>query len=210
MTRAAGVAAGTAVVGSASAQSSTTHTVKMVSDSQGKYFDPVGLHVAPGDTVKWVIDSGSHSATAYTPDNPRYSGGRRIPQGAENWDSSVLEQSGKSFSHTFETEGTYDYYCIPHRTLGMVGRIVCGSPGGPATQSEIPDQPVGVLPSSKTIVEEGTLEWPYIPNEGHGGPPPLFWAATGLFSLTSVYLFSIFDRESGRYSDLPDIMRDDD
>ncbi|MFB6196487.1 MAG: plastocyanin/azurin family copper-binding protein [Haloplanus sp.] len=185
----------------------STHTVSMLTDAGSFYFDPVGLHVEPGDTVEWINESGKHSTTAYTTDNPRYDGGRRIPEGADTWDSGVLEESGATFSYTFEKPGTYDYYCIPHRSLGMVGRIVCGSPGGPAEETPLPesDTPRGVMPPSDVIVEDGQLAWPYVPNTDHGGPPPLFWGGVGVVGLTSTYLFSVYDRASGRYeeADLP-------
>jgi len=188
--------------------SGTTHTVTMATDRGSFYYDPVGLHVEPGDTVEWVNESGQHSTTAYTQDNPRYDGSRRIPDAAQSWDSGVFEEQGATFSYTFEEPGTYDYYCIPHKTLGMVGRIVCGSPGGPAEENAFPesDTPRGVMPPSDTIVEEGSLEWPYVPTTNHGGPPMLFWSSVGVVGLTSAYLFSVYDRASGRYAelDLPD------
>ena len=37
--------------------------------------------------------------------------------------------------YTFEVEGTYDYYSRRHEVIGMVGRIVVGSPGGPGEQT---------------------------------------------------------------------------
>lgn len=107
------------------------------------YFDPVGLAVEPGTTVRFEIAGGSHSATAYE---------NRVPDGAVPFDSGVI--SGGSYEHTFETPGTYDYYCIPHRRVGMVGRIVVGDPGGPAEDSSIPD---GAVPDSETIVTEGSV-----------------------------------------------------
>lgn len=55
------------------------------------------------------------------------------------------------FEYTFETAGTYDYFCIPHKQLGMVGRVVVGSPEGPAAGSTSPD---GIVPESQTIVGE--------------------------------------------------------
>ncbi|MFW5937619.1 MAG: plastocyanin/azurin family copper-binding protein, partial [Halanaeroarchaeum sp.] len=57
---------------------------------------------------------------------------------------------------TFATEGTYDYYCMPHQSLGMVGRFVVGEPGGPADGS-MPEH--GDVPESSTIVEEGSVSY---------------------------------------------------
>lgn len=106
-------------------------------------FDPIGLAVAPGTTVRFDLESGSHSATAYDD---------RIPDTAEPFDSGVV--SSGSFEHTFDAPGTYDYYCIPHQGMGMVGRIVVGEPGGPAEKSPIPD---GDVPDSDEIVAQGAI-----------------------------------------------------
>ena len=63
----------------------------------------------------------------------------RIPEGAEPWDSGVLQtqapEKGSTFEHTFTQEGVYDYFCRPHEAAGMVGRIVVGRPlEGPGTR----------------------------------------------------------------------------
>lgn len=150
---------------------STTHEVAMITQGSEYIFDPIGLHVEPGDTVRWVIESGAHSATAYAEDNGGASE-RRIPEGADAWNSGVLAETGAEFEYTFEEEGTYDYFCIPHKTLGMVGRIVCGEPGGPAEESENPDAGAissGEFPSSEAIVEQGSLGYPYDPSDVGGG-----------------------------------------
>jgi uncharacterized membrane protein len=107
------------------------------------YFYPIGLHVEPGTTVRFEIQTGSHSAPAY---------GDRIPTAASPFDSGVLSEG--EFEHTFDTPGTYDYYCIPHESMGMVGRIVVGEPGGPAEDDPIPS---GAVPASETIVDQGTV-----------------------------------------------------
>ncbi|WP_436926078.1 plastocyanin/azurin family copper-binding protein [Halosimplex amylolyticum] len=109
------------------------------------YFDPIGLRIEPGATVRFELAAGTHSATAYE---------NRIPSGASAFDSGVVSSGG--FEHTFEAPGTYDYYCIPHKSVGMVGRIVVGSPGGPAEESPIPD---GDVPDSDAIVEQGAIAY---------------------------------------------------
>jgi hypothetical protein len=49
------------------------------------------------------------------------------------WDSGMIEGgSGGTFSFTFEEPGTYDYFCIPHESLGMIGSVtVTGSTASP-------------------------------------------------------------------------------
>jgi len=114
----------------------TTHTVEM---TDGLVFDPEELTIAPGDTVEWVnVGSTGHSVTAYE---------ESIPEGAEYWASGGFDSEqaaredwngaqegnvpgGESYTHTFGTEGTYEYFCIPHEGAQMLGAIEVGSGGG--------------------------------------------------------------------------------
>lgn len=94
-------------------------------------FDPSIAWVETGAQVTWNIRNADHSITAYHPDNDH---SLRIPDGAASFDSGILS-SGDTFSHTFETAGVYNYFCLPHESLGMVGLVIAGSPGdGPGTQ----------------------------------------------------------------------------
>jgi plastocyanin len=85
-------------------------TVRM----EDNFFDPANITVEPGTTVTWV-QSGSnpHTTTSYD----------------GLWDSGMIEGgSGGTFSFTFEEPGTFDYFCIPHESLGMIGSVtVTGS-----------------------------------------------------------------------------------
>lgn len=102
-----------------------TAEVKMVTNDDRTHFEPHAVRVKSGGTVKWTLESGSHSTTAYHSENDKPS---RLPEGAAPWDSGVLNEQGKSFSHTFDTEGVYDYFCTPHEATGMIGTVVVGSP----------------------------------------------------------------------------------
>lgn len=133
-----------------------THTVQMGGAGHGPfYFDPIGLFVSPGDTVEFVNDTSGHSATSYHEDLDS-SDVTRIPEAAEPFNSGVLQSDGASWNYTFTEPGTYDYFCIPHKGLGMIGRIVVCAPGGPAEEGSPPD---GELPDSQRIVEEGSVSW---------------------------------------------------
>ena len=135
--------------------SSGSNSVMMVTEGSEYYFDPIGLSIESGDTVTFEIQSGSHSATAYK-EGTSSASVTRIPDGAETFNSETLSEPGVTYEHTFETAGTYDYFCIPHKTLGMVGRIVVGEPGGPAEGSMPPD---GDVPESQTIVDQGSVSY---------------------------------------------------
>lgn len=106
-------------------------TVNLVSKDGSFHFEPHVIRVKKGGTVTWNNESGSHSTTAYHPDNDKP---LRIPEDATTWDSGVLSESGATFEHTFKVAGVYDYYCTPHEATGMIGSVVVGDP-------EVADQP---------------------------------------------------------------------
>ena len=143
--------------------------VRLRSDPEGASvgFDPIGLEVAPGTTVRWVLEANVHTTTAYHPDNDRHP--LRIPEGAKPWDSGYLVDPGQAFEVTLTVEGVYDYFCAPHEEAGMVGRIVVGRPGGPGARlvdnaayarkgrREIPPAAKAAFPSIDTIMAEGIV-----------------------------------------------------
>ena len=96
------------------------------------WFDPIGVWVERGTTVRWIVERDVHTTTAYHPKNDRHS--LRIPEAATPWDSGFLVEKGAHFDVTLTVEGVYDYYCMPHEEAGMVGRIVVGKPSGPGTR----------------------------------------------------------------------------
>lgn len=152
--RTAGTTFTLGAAGTAAAQDGAT--VRMVTEGDDYYFDPIGLHVEPGTTVTFENERGSHNSVSY---------GDRIPSGASEWETSI----GETAEHTFETSGTYDYYCAPHRSLGMVGRIVVGEPGGPAEGGMPPD---GEVPESDAVVEAGSVSYDAFTGEGAAGDAP--------------------------------------
>lgn len=100
-------------------------------------FDPEGLHVSPGDPVHWLNMGDFHTVTAFHPDNADLVPSPiplRIPEGAASFHSGMLGlTAGTQFTHRFDVEGVYDYFCQPHYSFGMVGRVIAGQPqDGPA------------------------------------------------------------------------------
>jgi amicyanin len=76
------------------------------------FYDPSPANVAVGTTVTWTNDD----ATLHT-----------VYSGSPTQDSGKLFQSpfmakGKTFTHTFDTAGTFDYYCTLHPF--MIGQVV--------------------------------------------------------------------------------------
>jgi len=96
-------------------------------------YDPVGLYIRKGETVRWMSGKPGPTVTAFHPANQNHE--LRIPEGAKPFDSGTLGNDSEKynfFEWTFEIEGTYDYFSRHHEPVGLVGRIVVGSPGGPA------------------------------------------------------------------------------
>lgn len=91
-------------------------------------FEPVGLHIQPGDTVKFNMATPHHNVVAY---HPQFGYARRVPQRVPPFSSPMLPAGGY-WVYTFEKEGVYVVNCAPHEIFGMVMRIVVGEPSGPA------------------------------------------------------------------------------
>jgi plastocyanin len=146
--------------------------VRMRSDDRGGevWFDPIGVLIEPGQTVRWIMASpgNPHTTTAYHPRNANHS--LRIPEAAAPWDSGFLINPGDTFEVTLTIEGVYDYFCLPHEAAGMVGRIVVGRPGPgalpfdyfagrPATQAwiPVPEAARAAFPNVATILARGVV-----------------------------------------------------
>jgi plastocyanin len=86
-----------------------------------------------GDTVTWSWMQGQHSTSSGICTGgsgggggcyDNCSGGSCAPDGV--WDSGVLS-AGQSFSRTFDTAGTYHYYCSIHGSM-MTGQVIVNIP----------------------------------------------------------------------------------
>ena len=131
------------------------------SDGSRVWFNPAGVLIKPGQTVRWINrDAGNaHTATAYHPAN--FDKPRRIPQSARPWDTDYLLPGG-DFSVTFTVPGVYDYFCVPHEHAGMVGRIIVGAPqpeqhGGNTADEGIPVAALQAFPSVEDIMKKGAV-----------------------------------------------------
>jgi plastocyanin len=115
--------------GGGSSDWTQTSTVEMTDSLK---FAPKRIQVEQGTQVTWEnVGSIGHTVTAYEekiPDGATYfaSGGFDSQQAAEDGYSDGQGgnvPAGEAYSHTFETTGTYEYYCIPHEMNGMVGVV---------------------------------------------------------------------------------------
>ena len=95
---------------------------------------PNDINIAVGDTVTWSNDdTAAHTVTSGSPaDGPTLV-----------FDSSLF-MAGATFSYTFDTEGTFDYFCMVHPW--MQGSVIVG-----AAMAEEPEEVIMMEPESVMI-----------------------------------------------------------
>ncbi|MFM7424580.1 MAG: plastocyanin [Elainella sp.] len=96
----------------ASPAAAETYTVKMGADNGMLAFEPSTVTIKAGDTVKWVNNK-------LPPHNIMFEGGA-----ANKSHDQLMFSPSEAYEVTFDTAGTYDYYCSPHRGAGMAGKVV--------------------------------------------------------------------------------------
>lgn len=141
--------------------------IKMQGNEDGSHvwFDPIGILIKPGQTIRWInLNPGnSHTTTAYNPAN--FERPLRMPKAAKSWDSDYLLPD-ESFSITFTEQGVYDYFCIPHEHAGMVGRIIVGEPEMHGwtelvgTNGDLPGVALKAFPMVEDIMTKGIVRHP--------------------------------------------------
>lgn len=132
-------------------------------------FDPPGLLVEPGEELVWINLGDFHTTTSFHPDHDDLIADDvplRMPEGAEPWHSGTLGLSDATeFTYNFDVPGVYDYFCQPHYSFGMVGRVVAGEPrGGPAVTrplSELNEASREEMPAVETVTGPAgrSFEW---------------------------------------------------
>jgi plastocyanin len=110
-------------VAAAASPSTTTASAPTVQLTDALKFDPPTLTVPKGATVTWRNTSQLVHTVTDDPSKAANSADAQLPGGVQAWDSDDLNP-GQSYSHTFDTPGTYQSFCQPHETAGMVGTIV--------------------------------------------------------------------------------------
>tara|TARA_B100001540_G_C15788889_1_gene634522 strand:+ start:142 stop:573 length:432 start_codon:yes stop_codon:yes gene_type:complete len=89
-------------------------TVKMLNklDDRSMVFDSEIVRVNSGDTVLWESTDPGH--------NVQFISKNGVPEGVEKFKSKV----GKDAEYTFTIPGIYAYWCVPHKTMGMIGFVI--------------------------------------------------------------------------------------
>lgn len=174
----------TAIIATGLASAQQTHEVQLlIREVEGRtfpafYFEPTGLHVQPGDTVRFVAATPHHTVTAY---HPAQGKPLRVPEGVPPFSSPVIPV-GETWSYTFDTPGVHDVWCAPHEIFGMVMRIVVGAPTGPGAEPITEMGPMAVEGTAAmvlndralapdAIVSAGRVSWDEVPAEKKALPP---------------------------------------
>jgi len=89
-------------------------TVDMLNklDKRSMVFSPEIVRIDVGDTVFWKSTDPGH--------NVEFISKNGVPEGVEKFKSKV----GKDAQFTFTIPGIYAYWCVPHKTMGMIGFVI--------------------------------------------------------------------------------------
>ena len=113
---------GSVLLGATLAPSATDPAV-VVGMTNTMTYTPDTVRVEVGETVRWENSSAvMHTVTA-DPEEAFKDGSVALPDGASTFNSGNMDP-GQTFEHTFETPGTYRYFCIPHEAVGMQGTVI--------------------------------------------------------------------------------------
>lgn len=97
-------------------------------------YEPAGVYLQKGQKIRWITTKTGAGVWAFHPSNFNHE--LRIPENAKPFASGLLSDfESNTFEYTFEVEGTYDYFSRMQEPVGMVGRIIVGTPGGPAEKN---------------------------------------------------------------------------
>lgn len=106
----------------------TTHTITVADFS----FTPSTIPtVHPGDTVKWVWSSGTHTTTSTS-----------VPSGAATWDHNMSSTS-TSFTYIPTVPGTYTYHCSIHTSMTGSFVVISTTQVAPVSNSA----PLSIFPN---------------------------------------------------------------
>jgi plastocyanin len=118
-------------------------------------FTPATTNINVGDQVIWVWGGTFHSTTSGTVTGSGV-GAVATPDGL--WNSTLITSLPHSFTNTFNSPGTFPYYCSQHFSSGMKGAIIVAAPNSPPVVTITNPAPGTVLaaPANVTIQASAT------------------------------------------------------
>lgn len=138
------VATAVSLIGYPKPASATTFNVT-VGPGGNLVFDPASVTIHPGDQVKWTWSSNFHSTKSGSPGMP-----------TNLWDSGIRNQ-GATFTRTFNTAGTFPYYCITHGgCCAMVGTVMVVNASPTPTPTPTPTPVTTPTPTPVVVTNVAT------------------------------------------------------
>ena len=100
----------------ANASSAKDTTIEMLNklDKRSMLYSQDIVRISAGDTVFWKATNPGH--------NVQFISKNGVPDGVEKFKSKI----GKDTEYTFTIPGIYAYWCVPHKTMGMIGFVIVG------------------------------------------------------------------------------------
>ena len=91
-------------------------TVEMLNkiEKRSMVFSQEIVRINLDDTVFWKSIDRGH--------NVEFISKNGVPEGVEKFKSKI----GKDTEYTFTIPGIYAYWCVPHKTMGMIGFVIVG------------------------------------------------------------------------------------
>ena len=91
-------------------------TVEMLNklEKRSMVFSQEIVRINSGDTVFWKATDKGH--------NVEFISKNGVPEGVEKFKSKI----SKDTEFTFTIPGIYAYWCVPHKTMGMIGFVIVG------------------------------------------------------------------------------------
>ena len=83
-------------------------------DKRSMVFNQEIVRINSGDTVFWKATDKGH--------NVQFISKNGVPEGIEKFKSKI----SKDTEFTFTIPGIYAYWCVPHKTMGMIGFVIVG------------------------------------------------------------------------------------
>ena len=104
-------------------------------------FSPSSVTIHPGDQVRWTWSSSGHSTTSGSPGQPN-----------GIWDSGI-HNAGATFTRTFNSTGTFPYYCTPHGgCCAMVGTVTVVNASPTPSPTPMPTATPSATPTPTSIL----------------------------------------------------------
>ena len=125
------LAMGVSLVAAVPAAAQATHVVRLIADAaKDDYrFEPSSLTVRPNDVIVFRAASGAPHSVVFEGEglSPGVRGAfnSAMPDRSGDLSSPVLTAAGKEYRMVVPQvpEGTYRFYCLPHRAYDMRGAI---------------------------------------------------------------------------------------